>query len=450
MDTSVLDYEVYYLLVAGVSTNLTNGYLLRGTAMHAPGGHLEAWEDAGVVISAGKITEIGEFSAVRKAYPQLEVRDHRPGLIIPGFVDTHVHFPQLRILGGMGKHLLDWLTKYAFPEEIRMREPGYAQDVAQQFIAALIRNGTTAAVVFGAHFAQAQEELFKAALAHGFTLHSGLVWADRNVPPELIKSPSDSFRESEALIRDFHGQGGIRYTLTPRFALSVSEESLDAMQALLQAYPEIGVQTHLNEDPEEIAQVAQAFPWAQDYLAVYQKAGLVRPGAIFAHNVYPSDRELLVLAETQAGVAHCPSSNAHLGSGLFPMLRHRRAGVQVGLGSDVGAGASFSILAETRAAYQAQRLLRAEGYLLTAGELLYMATGAGAKLMGIPAGELKVGWRSDLAVLEPVTGSTLAELLVHTDSPEEALARWITMGGEAEIKATYLQGELVYRKIPID
>ena len=417
--------------------------------MHAPGGRLEAWQDGGILVSAGKIAAIGDFSAVREAHPEPKIRDYRPGLIIPGFVDTHVHFPQLWILGGLGRHLLDWLNECAFPEEIRMQDIAYAQEVAENFIAALLRNGTTAAVVFGSHFADAQRSLFMAAQKAGFTLHSGLVWSDRNVPPELSKSPAQSCRESEELIREFHGSD-IRYTLTPRFAFSVSEAALAAMAELLQTYPDIGVQTHLNEDPEEIAQVAQAFPWAQDYLAVYQKAGLVRPGAIFAHNVYPADRELLALAEAKAGVAHCPSSNAQLGSGLFPMLRHRRAGLKVGLGSDVGAGASFSILAETRAAYQAQRLLRSDGYLLSPGELLYLATAAGAELMGIPAGELRPGWRADLAVLEPITGSTLAQLLQHTGSPDEALARWITLGGEAEIKATYLQGHLAYQKMSIN
>ncbi len=383
----------------------------------------------------------GGFGETRAAAPAAEVVDLRPGFLLPGFVDAHVHYPQVRVIGGMGFRLLDWLAAHALPEEARLADPGHARAVAGEFLAGLLRNGTTTALVFGAHFPAAQSILFETAAALGLRVASGLVLADRALRPELHLAADRAYEASLALIRRWHGHGRLRYAVTPRFAVSASEALLEAAGALLRAAPDLLVQTHLNETPDEVQEVHARFQWAPDYLAVYERSGLVGPRSVFAHDLHPTEGELARLAAAGASVAHCPSSNAFLGSGLFPLRRHRAHGVRVALGSDVGGGTGFSLLKEGLWAYATQ-MLRPDGDVLAPAHLLYLATRAGAEALGLEGeiGDFTPGKRADAVLLTPPAGSTLATVLAHAASPEAALGALFTLGGERDVAGVYIDG----------
>ncbi|MGH7266220.1 MAG: guanine deaminase [Candidatus Rokuibacteriota bacterium] len=404
-------------------------------------GALRAIADGAVLVDGDRIAASGEYAGVRAAAPAAPVVDLRPAVLLPGFVDTHVHYPQVRVLGGLGMRLLDWLEAHALPEEARLADPAHARAVAREFLAGLVRNGTTAALVFGAHFESAQEILFAEADRLGLTIASGLVLSDRNLRPELHRPPAAAHAASVALLRRWHRRGRLRYAITPRFAVSASEAMLDVAGALLREAPDLLVQTHLNETPDEVAAVRRLFPGAPDYLTVYERHGLAGPRAVFAHNVHPTDGELERLASCGASVAHCPSSNAFLGSGLFPFRRHRVRGVRVALGSDVGGGTGFGLLREGLMAHCCQ-MLRPDGEPLGAGHLLYLATRAGAEALGLAGevGDLLAGKRADLVVVRPPAGGTLATVLAHAASAEAALGAVITLAGEADIGEVYVGG----------
>jgi guanine deaminase len=407
-------------------------------------GALQAFGDGGLLIQDGRIVAAGGFAETRSAAPAAEVVDLRPGLLLPGFVDAHVHYPQVRVIGGMGRRLLDWLDAHALPEEARLADPGHARAVAREFLAGLLRSGTTTALVFGAHFPAAQSILFETAAALGLRIASGLVLADRALRPELHLAADRAYAASLELIRRWHGHGRLRYAVAPRFAVSASEALLEAAGALLRAAPDLLLQTHLNETAEEIQEVRTRFPGAPDYLAVYERAGLVGPRSVFAHDLHPTDGELARLAAAGASVAHCPSSNALLGSGLFPLRRHRAHGVRVALGSDVGGGAGFGLLKEGLWAYVTQ-MLRPDGDVLAPAHLLYLATRAGAEALGLDGeiGDFSPGKHADAILLSPPAASTLATVLAHAASPEAALGALFTLGGERDVAAVYVGGRSI-------
>ena len=399
--------------------------ILRGTVLHTPRNPfrdtnaLEAYSDGALAIAEGRILAVGGYSTVSPQFPDASVQDWRGSVILPGCIDTHVHFPQTRIIGGLGLPLLDWLKHYALPEEARMADALYAGAVAHEFVHALARHGTTTALVFGAHFEQATELLFQAACAAGIRVAGGLVLSDRELPGSLLQTPEDAYRMSRDLIARHHGKGGQLYAVTPRFALSASGGMLEVCGALLREQPDLLFQTHLNENVEEIAAVRSAFPRAAHYLDTYDRYGLVGPRSVFAHNVHPTDNELARLAAAHSWVAHCPCSNGALGSGMFPMRRHLAAGVRFALGADVGAGTGFGMLKEALQCYMIQRLLP-DGVPLSPAHLLYLATRAGAEAMGLAdeTGDFTPGKSADLVRWSPPPN--------NADSPERLLAALIT------------------------
>jgi guanine deaminase len=326
--------------------------ILRAAILHTPrnpfleANALEAFADGAVAVGDGRILAVGDYAQVRTEFPNAAVRDWCGSTVLPGFIDTHVHFPQTRIIGGLGRPLLEWLQQYALPEEERMAESAYAAGVAREFVNALARNGATAALVFGAHFGEATSLLFQAACAAGIRVSSGLVLSDRRLPDALLQTRDQAYRSSCDLIARHHGKGGQRYAVTPRFALSASEAMLEVCAALLGEHSGLLFQTHLNENTQEIAEVRAAFPWAASYLDVYDRYGLAGARSVFAHNVHATDGELQRLAAAGSWVATCPCSNAVLASGTFPMRRHLAAGVRFALGTDVGAGTGFGMWKE--------------------------------------------------------------------------------------------------------
>jgi guanine deaminase len=397
-------------------------------------------EDGALLVRDGVIRARGSLAALRAAHPEEPVTRLDGGLLVPGFVDTHVHYPQIRAIGGLGLPLLDWLEQYALPEEGKLADRAYAQAVAAEFLDGLVAAGTTSALVFGSHFAPAMDELFAAAARRGLNITSGLVLSDRKLPPDLLHPPETALADSADLILRWHDQGRLRYAVTPRFSLSASDDMLDACAQLLGKG--VWFTSHINENLAEIAQVAGLFPGARDYLDTYRKHGLVTARSVFAHNVHPDDHELTVLAEHDASVAHCPTSNSALGSGLFPLRRHVEHGVHVALGSDVGAGAGLFLPKEALQAYFVQQLLGPAGLCLSPVRLLYLATRAGARALGLEdrVGDLAVGKDFDAVWLRPPEGSTLAVNLRHARDTTDALARIFALATPADVAGVWVRG----------
>jgi len=423
--------------------------IFRGTFLDTPdspfaGGDLRVDADAGLLVSDGMIVARGPFLEIRQAHPAEQVVDLTGGVVLPGFVDTHVHFPQIRAVGGLGLPLLEWLDRYALPEEARMADASYAAGVATEFVRGLAAAGTTSALVFGAHYVDAMDALFSAASEVGLRVTSGLVLSDRLLRPELLTTPVRAYAESLALANRWHGVGRNRYAVTPRFSLSCTDELLATCRDLMEAIPGALFTSHVNENEAEIATVADLFGGC-DYVTTYDRHGLVDRRTVLAHNVHPTDVELKMLAVGGATVAHCPTSNAALGSGLFPLTRHLQFGVRVALGSDVGAGTGFSLLKEGLQAYFAQQLLGDQGRPLTAAHLLYLATTAGADALALPeVGHLSVGKRFDAQLVRPADGSPLAIGITHAADTEEVLARIFTLGTPADVQAVWIDGHLLH------
>ncbi|GGJ70804.1 guanine deaminase [Deinococcus aquiradiocola] len=426
-------------------------HLYRATYLHTPGNPfrdaqvLDVQQDGGLLVEAGRIVQNGDFAALARAHPDAVIHDLRGGVLLPGFVDTHVHYPQVRVLGGLGMPLLEWLDRNTLPEEARFSDALYARTVAQEFLSGLALHGTTTALVFGSHYAGAMEAFFGEAQRSGLRIVAGQVVSDRMLRPELHTTPDAAYREGLALAGRWHGQGRLLYAVTPRFSLSASESILDACAALLRDVPGARFTSHINENLQEIRTVADLFPQARDYLDTYEQAGLLGRRSVLAHNVHPQDRELAHLAAHGCSVAHCPCSNSALGSGFFPLARHVEAGVRVSLGTDVGGGTGFGMLKEGLQAYFMQQLMPG-GRPLTPTDLLYLATRAGAEALDLQdvTGDFGVGRSFDAVLLRPAEGTPLGTVLRHAESAERTLAALFAMGGAPDVAQVWVAGDTVH------
>lgn len=422
--------------------------LLRGALAHVPGdpwrvgeAALEGWLDAGLAIDpAGRVADIGDWPALRARHPVALVEDVRGALILPGLVDAHVHYPQIGVMGGLGMPLLRWLHVRTLPHEARFRDAPFAREQARQFFRVLTRAGTTTAMVFGAHDAGAMEAFFHEAQRSGLRITAGLALGDRGLIDALHTTPMLAYEQSRFLADRWHGRGRLRYAITLRFALAATPALLEVCGALLRENPALWVTSHLNETREEIEAVLALYPGAHDYLEVYERAGLLGPRSLFAHNLYPQPPELARLAAAQAVVVHCPSSNLALGSGLFDALHHRAAGVRLALGSDLGAGANPCMLHEASVAHAVQRL---QGVSVGAAQLLHWATAAGAQALGLgdQVGDLQVGKWADLIIVRPPEDSTLAAVWANAEGIEGLLQGALALAREESIVATWVAGE---------
>jgi guanine deaminase len=431
---------------------MTRTTIFRAALLHTPANPfrdhraLVGHEDGALAVEDGRIVASGPYETVRANHPSAATIDHRGSYLLPGFVDTHLHYPQLRVIGGLGRPLLEWLAHTALPEEARFSDVSYARGVAHGFLHALASHGTTTALVFGAHFAAATATLFEEASRAGLRIISGLVVSDRLLRPELHRPPADAYRDSVELIRRFHGSGRLLYAVTPRFALSTSDAMLEMCQSLMREHDGVRFQTHINENLQEVAEVARLFPWAHDYLGVYERFGLGGPHAVMAHSVWTTDAELERLADARTTIAHCPCSNAALGSGRFSLTRHLGAGVSVALGTDVGGGTGFGMPKEMLQAYLTHQAV-ADGSVLDPARLLYLATRAGAEALGLGAeiGDFSPGKAADFVLLKPPPRSPLAEVLDRVESIEQALAALVTMAGAESVDEVRVEGDVVYR-----
>ncbi|MCW3065665.1 MAG: guanine deaminase [Solirubrobacterales bacterium] len=425
--------------------------IVRALLAHTPrdpfvgDGALEAFEDGALAFAGGRILAVGDFAQVRAEHVDAEVRDERGAILLPGLIDCHVHYPQIAVIGAMGLELLDWLRTRTLPEEAKLADLDYATETAQVFLHALARNGTTTALVFGSHFPAAQEALFEAADASGLRIASGLVLSDRNLLPELESTPAAAYEASHALIERWHGRGRLRYAVTPRFSVSCTDAMLEVCGRLLGEAEDLLFTSHLNENRSEIALVRELFPDAGDYLATYERFGLVGERSVLAHDVHPTAGELTRLAAARASVAHCPSSNAFLGSGVFPLGRHLEHGVRFALGTDVGAGTGLSLFKEGLMAYHMQMAFPG-GRRLAPAEILYLATAAGARALGLAdeVGDLSPGKSADFILVRPPEGSTLAAVLARSPSLEATLGSLFTLAREESVVEVRVAGEPVF------
>lgn len=423
--------------------------IYRATVMDTPadpftGGELRAESDIAVSVVDGVIAARGEFRAVRASAPHDEVVDLRDGVLLPGFVDTHVHYPQIRAIGGLGRPLLDWLEHSALPEEARLRDTAYATDVAGEFVHGMIHAGTTSALVFGSHFAGAVDTLFTTAARAGMRVTSGLVVSDRLLRADLLTTPERAYDESIALAARWQGHDRIRYAVTPRFSYSCSSELLEACGAAYKDIDNAWCTSHVNENVTEVAAVARLFG-GSSYVGTYQDHGLLDAHTVLAHNVHPTDAELDMLSASHAAVAHCPTSNASLGSGMFPLAAHLRHGVRVAMGTDVGGGTGFSLLKEGLQAYFVQSLLGDAGTSLTPAHLLHLVTTAGADALGLrdQVGELSVGKQFDAVFVAPEADSPLAVGIRHASCATDALAKIFALGTPADVARVWIGGTQV-------
>jgi guanine deaminase len=421
--------------------------LVRAHVLHTPrdpfrhDGALEAFRDGALAFADGRILAVGDFSRVSAEQPGGRIVDARDCFLLPGLVDTHVHWPQLGIVGAMGLHLLDWLRERTLPEEARLADPAYARPLARDFLRALASAGTTTALVFGSHFPEAQELFFAEARRSGLRIASGLVASDRDLLPGLRSTPEAAFEAGLRLGRRWHGNGRLRYAVTPRFSLSCSEAMLESCAALRDGLPGALVTGHVNENEEEVGAVADRFPWAAHYLETYDRFGLVGPATVLAHNIHARDAELERLAEARAAIASCPSSNAFLGSGIFPMRRHLEHGVRFALGTDLGAGTSLCLLGEATTSYGTQ-MLAGDGVKLGPAHLLWLATRAGAEALGLghEVGDLTPGRAADFVLVRPPEGGALAGALARIDSAEGALGAIFTLAREDSVAQVRVGG----------
>jgi guanine deaminase len=402
-------------------------------------------QDGLVVIEQGRIVASGAAAELLPGLdPAVEVRHEADSLILPGFVDTHVHFAQIEMVAAFGEQLIDWLRRYTFPTEARFADRSHADAVAQVFLREQLRNGITTACVFCTVHPQSVDALFAAAAGYDLRILAGKVCMDRHAPPDLLDSAERAYRESLALIERWHGRGRAEYVITPRFAPTSSPAQLEALGALAQAYPGMAIQSHLSENRAELAWIRELFPDSANYTDVYRRHGLLRPRAIYGHGVHLDDEEFALLADSGSALAHCPTSNFFLGSGCFDLQRARRAArpVRVGLGSDLGAGTSFSMLRIMAAAYQAAQL---NGYALSAPQAFYLATRGGAEALGLAdrIGALEPGKEADLVVLDLRPTPFVDFRMRQADSLEEVLFVLMTLADDRAVRATYVAGRQV-------
>jgi guanine deaminase len=416
---------------------------LDNTMVHEP--------DAVMVMANGRITEFGPAAHLLPRLPKdIEIRDYgKNALISPGFVDTHVHFPQTPMIASYGAQLLDWLNKYTFPAELKFADREYARRVARLFLQENLRNGITTSCVYCTVHPHSVDVLFEEAERLGLRLAAGKVLMDRNAPDGLCDTAQSSYDESKALIGKWHGRGRLLYAVTPRFAGTSSPEQLVVAGALWREHADCLMQTHIAETRQEVAWIKELFPERQGYLDVYDHHGLCGQRAVFGHGIWLEEPELQRLHACGGAIAHCPTSNFFLGSGAFNLGRALKSErrVRVGLGTDIGAGTSFSILATLGEAYKAAQL---NGNALSAGHAWYLATRGSARAMYLEdkIGSISPGMEADLVVLDTRSTPLIDFRMDQARDFADQLFVQMTLGDDRAVQATYVAGRLVYVRPP--
>ena len=398
--------------------------------------------DGLVICRNGIIEAVGSYGALRSELPpNANVADYSGCLIAPGFIDTHIHYVQTGIIGAQGHQLLDWLNDYTFVAEQAFADPAVAQETARVFCDELVRQGTTTALVFCSVHAGSVDALFAEAERRNLRLIAGKVLMDRNAPAALTDTARSGYDQSKALIDKWHGRGRCLYAVTPRYAGSSTPEQLELAGTLWREHPGTFMQTHIAEQHDEIAWVMKLFPQRRDYLDIYAHYGLIGRRAVLAHGVHLDESEFERCHASGTALAHCPTSNLFLGSGLFPLraARDPRRPVHVGLGTDIGAGTSFSLLATMGEAYKVAQLRNRP---IDAVEAFFLSTLGGARALALEdrVGTLAPGHEADMVVLDPNATPLLAFRNRRSRSIAETLAVLMTLGDDRAVRATYVAG----------
>ena len=410
-------------------------------------------EDGLLVLENGKIKDFGTYEQLHEKYVAIEAIAYPDKLIMPGFIDTHIHYPQTAMVAAYGEQLLEWLSKYTFPTEAKFKDKNYAVEIATVFLDELLKNGTTTALVFAAVFPESVDAFFEEAERRNLRMIAGKVMMNRNAPDFLLDTAQSSYDETKDLIEKWHQKGRLLYAVTPRFAITSTNEQLELAGKLLSEFPDVYLHTHLSENVNEVQFVAELFPHSKGYLDVYDQAGLVKEKSIFAHGVQLTDQEFERLSEAKSAISFCPTSNLFLGSGLFKLhqAKSTETPVKVGLGTDIGAGTSFSLLQTANEAYKVVQL---QGEKLSSFKALFLATLGGARALSLEdkLGNFEIGKEADFIVIDPK--ATPAMALRNADFPVKTLEQIadkafaiMIMGDDRAIEATYIMGEIAYQSV---
>ncbi|WP_377846688.1 guanine deaminase [Bosea sp. UC22_33] len=399
-------------------------------------------EDGLLVIESGLIMAAGEAQDLLRALPaEAEIVDHRPHLIMPGFIDAHIHMPQTQVVASYGAQLMEWLNKYTFVEEQKLSEQGHAEKLSRFFLDELLANGTTTAAVYCSVHPQSAEAFFAESQRRNTRMIAGKVMMDRNAPEALTDTAESSYRDSKALIARWHGKGRQLYAITPRFAITSTPEQLAAAGKLAAEHPDCHVQTHIDENRAEIAFARELFPAAADYADIYRGYGLLGPKSLMGHCIHMTHNEWQAFAETGAVAVFCPTSNLFLGSGLFDWAHARQRGVKVAVATDIGGGTSYSML---RTMAEAYKVLQLQGQSLSAFAALHAITRGNAVALGLDhwIGSFEPGREADVVVLDTGATRAMAHRMETVRDLAEELFVLVTLGDERNVTATYVMGEL--------
>jgi guanine deaminase len=398
-------------------------------------------EDGVVVVDQGRIVSVGEYNdGLKLAAPKAEVIDHRPNLIMPGFIDTHIHYPQMQVIGSYAKDLLEWLNTYTFVEEQRFADADHAARIASLFCDELVRYGTTTAAVYCSVHPQSVDAFFIEARKRDMRMIAGKVMMDRNAPEGLLDTPQRGYDESKALLEKWDGVGRLHYAITPRFALTSTHEQMEMTQDLVGEFPDAYVQTHVNESLGEIEFVRELFPNLPDYIGVYEHYGLLGPRTLLGHCIHMTDREIATLSETGSVAVFCPTSNLSIGSGLFDRERLMASNVRIGVATDVGGGTSYSML---RTLDEGYKVLQLRGQRLSPLESFFMITLGNARALSLEhtIGTLEPGADADMVVLDARALPHMALKMEQVTTLAEELFLLQTCGDDRVIAQTYVAGE---------
>ena len=395
--------------------------------------------DEAVVLADGRIATLGGLDALRAAHPQAACVDHGDKVIMAGFVDPHVHYPQTAIIASWGKRLIDWLNTYTFPEEMRFSDATYAQQIAERYLDLTTAHGTTTMCSFATIHPESVEAFFSAAQARGQRVYGGKTCMDRNAPDGLRDTAQSAYDNSKTLLERWHGTGRIGYAITPRFSPTSTPEQLAALGALWAKHPDCLMQTHLSEQTDEIEWVHSLYPQARDYLDTYEQHGLLGGRGLYGHAIHLEPREKDRLREVGGALVHCPTSNTFIGSGLFDMAGLMAAGQNVGLATDTGGGSSFSMLRTMASAYEIGQLRHTP---LHPAQLLWLATVGSARTLHADhqIGNVAPGMEADLIVLDLASTPAIAQRSDHADDIWEAVFPTIMMGDDRAIAEVWIGG----------
>ena len=401
---------------------------------------------------SGKIIDVGNFSDLRSSWDISNNLIHfRDRLIMPGFVDTHVHYPQYKVIASYGTSLLEWLNKYTFVEEQRFSDVAYADQIANLFLDELIKNGTTSVMTFCTSFKQSVEAFFNAAENRNLRMAAGKVMMDRHAPDELCDNPDNSYSDSKELIEKWHNKGRLRYAVTPRFAPTSSSSQLKQAARLLNEYPSddqtkgVLLQTHLNENDEEIAWVNDLFPDSNSYFGVYEDHGITGNRSVFGHCIHNTEEEYQRMAKTGSKVSLCPTSNLFLGSGLFELEKLESYGIDVSLASDVGGGDSFSMFKVMNEAY---KICRLNDFNLDPFKAFYLTTLGAAKVLDMndSIGNFEVNKEADFIVIDLNATEIISQKNKIAMGVNDILFNLMTLGDDRLIDEVFILGQRAYKK----